>query len=246
MDITGHIALVTGGNKGIGFETAKQLGALGAVVIVGGRNPERVEEAVSGLKDGGVDAHSVTIDVTDDDSIAAAAESVANRFGRLDILMNNAGIAGGPGADVLPTDTDRAGLQEIFETNVYGSGDGVLCGLFRSSPTTRIVPPPRPWTQLLAPGVPSQVAAPSPQPDIPRSSFQVQWGCAGSTAAKYSSGGALRRYVVSPGACLPCSTPVGDSLAGGSRRRGRRFKSCHPAASVYKVGTGPNRAVHES
>jgi NAD(P)-dependent dehydrogenase (short-subunit alcohol dehydrogenase family) len=141
MDITGHIALITGGNKGIGYEIAKQLGALGAVVIVGGRNPERVEQAVSTLKDGGVDAHSVAIDVTDDDSIAAAAESIAYRFGRLDILMNNAGIAGGPGANVLPSDTTRAGLHEIFQTNVYGmvAVTNAFLELLRKSEHPRIV-----------------------------------------------------------------------------------------------------------
>ena len=73
---------------------------------------------------------------------------------------------------------------------------------------------------------------------IRRSSVQVRGDCARSTAAKYSSGATLRRYALCPGASLTCSTPVGDNLASGSGRRGRRFISCHPttpSTSATKV-----------
>ena len=88
------------------------------------------------------------------------------------------------------------------------------CGLFRSSPTTRIVPPPRPRTQLRAAGVPSQVTAPTPQPEIPRSSSQAQWGCGRQYSSKHSSGAALRRYLESPDAARTSLTPAPQRIFG--------------------------------
>src|SRR5690349_1688437 len=89
------IALVTGANKGIGYEIAAGLGALGWSVGVGARDTERREAAVGKLRAAGVDAFGVALDVTDDSSVAAAAAQIADRFGRLDVLVNNAGVTGG-------------------------------------------------------------------------------------------------------------------------------------------------------
>ena len=88
------IALVTGANKGIGYEIAAGLAALGRSVGIGARDDERREAAVEKLRAGGADAFGVPLDVTDDASVAAAAALVEERFGRLDVLVNNAGIAG--------------------------------------------------------------------------------------------------------------------------------------------------------
>ena len=111
------VALITGANKGIGKEIARQLGAMGMTVLVGARDKARGEEAAAELKTNGADAHAVLLDVTDQASIDAAAQQVEREYGRLDILANNAGIAldGGP-ASALEIDT----LRHTYETNVFG------------------------------------------------------------------------------------------------------------------------------
>jgi NAD(P)-dependent dehydrogenase (short-subunit alcohol dehydrogenase family) len=86
------IVLVTGANKGIGYEIAAGLGALGWTVGVGARDEERREAAVEKLRAGGVDAFGVPLDVTDDATVAAAARMIEERTGRLDVLVNNAGV----------------------------------------------------------------------------------------------------------------------------------------------------------
>ncbi len=111
------IALITGANKGIGKEIARQLGAQGMTVLIGARDLGRGEEAAAELTAGGADAHAVRLDVTDAASIEAAAHQIEANHGRLDVLVNNAGIAldGGP-ASALDMDT----LRRTYETNVFG------------------------------------------------------------------------------------------------------------------------------
>jgi NAD(P)-dependent dehydrogenase (short-subunit alcohol dehydrogenase family) len=109
--------LVTGANKGLGYETARRLGGLGLTVLVGARDPQRGNAAVARLREGGADAHLVELDLTDESSIAAAARDVRERFGRLDVLVNNAGIGGGQ----LPSRQDLRAMRGLFETNVYGT-----------------------------------------------------------------------------------------------------------------------------
>src|SRR3954463_2484854 len=86
------VALITGANKGIGLETARQLGRQDITVLVGARDTTKGQSAVKTLRDDGIDAHAVQIDVTDQDSIKSAAAKVTEDFGRLDILVNNAGV----------------------------------------------------------------------------------------------------------------------------------------------------------
>src|SRR6185312_2873899 len=100
------IALVTGANKGIGYEIAAGLGALGWSVGVGARDEQRREVAVEKLRAAGVDAFGVPLDVTDDASVAAAARLVEERAGRLDVLVNNAAVTGG--TPQQPTQVDPA------------------------------------------------------------------------------------------------------------------------------------------
>jgi NAD(P)-dependent dehydrogenase (short-subunit alcohol dehydrogenase family) len=112
------IALVTGANKGIGYEIAAGLGALGWSVGVGARDEARREAAVQKLRAGGADAFGVPLDVTDDASVADAARMVQERAGRLDVLVNNAGVTGG--MPQTPTTVDLSAVRTAVETNVIG------------------------------------------------------------------------------------------------------------------------------
>jgi NAD(P)-dependent dehydrogenase (short-subunit alcohol dehydrogenase family) len=138
------IALVTGGNKGIGREIAAQLARLGHTVIIGARTQQRGEEAAAQLRDEGGDVTAVVLDVTDQASVAAAAETVEERYGRLDALVNNAGISNQPGADFagqLPRSADIDHVRYVFETNVFGviTVTSAFLPLLRASKTPRIV-----------------------------------------------------------------------------------------------------------
>ncbi|MGM1063948.1 SDR family NAD(P)-dependent oxidoreductase [Saccharothrix sp. Mg75] len=133
------IALVTGANKGIGYEIAAGLGALGWSVGVGARDEQRGEEAVAKLRAAGVDAFGVLLDVTDDASVAAAAASVEERAGRLDVLVNNAAVAvAWPDA---PSTVTPGNLREVVETNVIGvvRVTNAMLPLLRRSEHPRIV-----------------------------------------------------------------------------------------------------------
>ncbi|MGI5322614.1 SDR family oxidoreductase [Actinomadura nitritigenes] len=131
-------ALVTGANKGIGYEIAAGLGALGWSVGVGSRDVERGEAAVAKLRAAGVDAFGVPIDVTDDASVTVAAELMGERGG-LDVLVNNAGITGGTPQE--PTLVDPATVRAVVETNVLGviRVTNAMLPLLRRSPSPRIV-----------------------------------------------------------------------------------------------------------
>ena len=112
------ITLVTGANKGIGYEIAAGLGALGWCVGVGARDDHRRDAAVGKLRAAGVDAFGVPLDVTDDVSAVAAAALIEERASHLDVLVNNAGVTGG--MSQLPTTADLAAVRTAVETNVIG------------------------------------------------------------------------------------------------------------------------------
>lgn len=138
MTTTQKTALVTGANKGIGYEIARGLGNRGFAVGVGARDPERLADAVNRLRDSGVDAFGVELDVTDDASVAAAAALLEERGG-LDVLVNNAGITGGMPQD--PTGIDIDVMRAAVETNVFGvvRVTNALLPLLRRSGAPRIV-----------------------------------------------------------------------------------------------------------
>jgi NAD(P)-dependent dehydrogenase (short-subunit alcohol dehydrogenase family) len=100
--------LITGANRGLGFEVARQLTAAGHRVWIGARNPARGQEAADA-----VGARFVQLDVTDDASVAAAVETI----GALDVLVNNAGISGGR---ISPREATPDDMRTVYETNVFG------------------------------------------------------------------------------------------------------------------------------
>jgi NAD(P)-dependent dehydrogenase (short-subunit alcohol dehydrogenase family) len=141
------VALITGANKGIGLQIAKDISAYGFTVLVGSRNLEAGEMAAKSVGD---DARAVQLDVTDQASIAAAAERIRNELGRLDVLVNNAGIshADMPGRSfeevVASGRLSAASLDEVravFETNVFGviAVTQAMLPLLREAPAARIV-----------------------------------------------------------------------------------------------------------
>src|SRR5690606_34841923 len=89
---TKKVALVTGANKGIGLEIARQLAQAGVRVLLGARDRARGKQAAAGLASDGLDVEAVAIDLNDEKTIAAIIETITSRYGRLDILVNNAGI----------------------------------------------------------------------------------------------------------------------------------------------------------
>ncbi|MDQ3258541.1 MAG: SDR family oxidoreductase [Acidobacteriota bacterium] len=112
------IALVTGANKGIGFEVARQLARRGDTVLLAARNEERGREAEAKLKAEGFDVHFVHLDVEDAETHQTAAKFVGEKFDRLDVLVNNAGIALDAGSKASNVSPDV--LRKTFDTNLFG------------------------------------------------------------------------------------------------------------------------------
>jgi NAD(P)-dependent dehydrogenase (short-subunit alcohol dehydrogenase family) len=135
------IALITGANKGIGFETARQLGALGVVVLLGARDLKKGEAAAAELVAEGIDAHAIKLDVANEADRAAIAEYIGKKYGRLDILINNAGINLEPlgGNSTLAISDEE--LHQTFETNFFSvvALTRTLLPLLKKSAAARIV-----------------------------------------------------------------------------------------------------------
>ena len=142
------VALVTGANQGIGLQIAKDLAAHGLVVLVGSRDFAKGEKAAGSI---GADAHAVQLDVTDQASIAAAAERVRGEFGRLDVLVQNAAISNtGRMASTSIEDYARSTrpstvsldeMRAVWETNVFGvlAVYQAMLPILRATPNARIV-----------------------------------------------------------------------------------------------------------
>ncbi|MEO8073858.1 MAG: SDR family oxidoreductase [Acidobacteriota bacterium] len=112
------IVLITGANKGLGFETARQLGEKGCTVLVGARDESKGSDAVGKLKSEGYDADFVEIDATKAETIESAAQKVGEKYGKLDVLINNAGIALDRGQPLSELSMDV--LRKTFDTNFFG------------------------------------------------------------------------------------------------------------------------------
>src|ERR1044072_5231351 len=138
-DYSGRVAIVTGANRGIGLEVARQLARLGFKVILGARDAEKGEQAGGSLVEEGLGVVAARLDVTEQESIDALRLLVEERFGRLDVLVNNAAILYDTwqGATTANLDT----VREAFETNTLGAWRMALAfiPLLRRSPHGRLV-----------------------------------------------------------------------------------------------------------
>ncbi|MCF6401346.1 SDR family oxidoreductase [Chitinophaga filiformis] len=133
-------ALVTGANKGIGFEVAKILAQQGFFVYLGSRNSENGSVAAEKLKAEGLgNIESIQLDVTDQQSVDAARKTIGDKTGVLDVLVNNAGIAGGFEQSALVSPADQ--YQMVYNTNVFGvvRVTTAFIDLLKKSPAPRIV-----------------------------------------------------------------------------------------------------------
>jgi NAD(P)-dependent dehydrogenase (short-subunit alcohol dehydrogenase family) len=120
MTHAGKVALITGSNRGIGFETARQLGKQGITVVVTGKTGKEAADAARKLQEEGIAASSVTLDITKADDRIAVVRHIESHFGKLDILVNNAGI--GPSDGLIGTRTIESSeeeLRNIFNVNLF-------------------------------------------------------------------------------------------------------------------------------
>ena len=118
------IALITGANKGIGLETARQLGQIGYTVLIGARDEKRGKEAETTLRGENLDARFVHLDVDDAATHERAAKFVADTFGKLDVLINNAAISIDGGEITKPQTASETTLEtyrKTFDTNFFGT-----------------------------------------------------------------------------------------------------------------------------
>ena len=116
--MTGKTVLITGANKSIGFETARQLGDLGYRIWLGSRDDVRGRAAAARLSEAGHDVRWLAVDVVSDESVRAAANRVRQEDGKLDVLINNAGIPGA--ARTPPSQQAVDDVRTVYETNVFG------------------------------------------------------------------------------------------------------------------------------
>lgn len=138
------IALITGANRGIGFETARQLGAQGIKVLVGARSAEKGREAEGKLKTEGLDVEFIQLDVDDAATHETARQYIEETYGKLDILINNAGIyidESENGAPVQASKTSLDVFRKTFETNFFNiiALTQTLVPLVKKSDAGRIV-----------------------------------------------------------------------------------------------------------
>ena len=132
--------LITGANKGIGFETAKQMATLGYFVYLGSRNKEKGEKAVSALHEQGfLNIAPLHIDIADSASIRAAKTELEKKVDSLDVLINNAGILGAVPQELSMTSIEN--YKDVFQTNVFGTIEVTqqFLDLLRKSASPRIV-----------------------------------------------------------------------------------------------------------
>ena len=116
FDLSGTVALVTGGSRGLGLEIATALGEAGAGVAITARREQWLTSAEEALAVKGIACLSIACDVTQPSQVKAAVAAVLERFGRIDILVNNAGVSWGESVDTMPVEK----WQAVFETNVTG------------------------------------------------------------------------------------------------------------------------------
>ena len=117
IDLSGRVALVTGASSGLGTQFAKTLAKAGAGVVLAGRRVERLKSLRAEIEADGGDAHVVTLDVTDPDSIKSAVAHAETEMGTIDILVNNSGV----GTTQLLVDVGEDDYDYVFDTNTKGA-----------------------------------------------------------------------------------------------------------------------------
>jgi NAD(P)-dependent dehydrogenase (short-subunit alcohol dehydrogenase family) len=121
QDVEGKVAFITGGSSGIGRGIALAFGRAGMQVVISGRKQEHIDESLAEFAAAGLDISAVRLDVTDADAVEAAAEETVRRFGRVDVLVNNAGIGlTGPVMGATASDWDW-----LIDVNIKGVGNGL-------------------------------------------------------------------------------------------------------------------------
>ena len=137
--MTKSTALITGANKGIGFEIARQLGSRDFVVWLGSRDQERGDAAVAELRKEGIEANCLLLDVSDSNNVRIAAERLQGEIGALDALVNNAGMNFGRPPPPSQESVDQ--MRAIFDVNVFGAVrvTQAFLPLLRKSAAARIV-----------------------------------------------------------------------------------------------------------
>ncbi len=137
--MTNRVALVTGANRNIGLEVARQLAQQGMTVLIGARDAANGEAAAAALRAEGLDAQAVLIDVADDASVAAAAAAVTAASGRLDVLVNNANV--GFDWTTRASEADLEEVKALLDNNAFGAWrtTKAFLGLLRASPSARVV-----------------------------------------------------------------------------------------------------------
>ncbi|WP_112240334.1 SDR family oxidoreductase [Kribbella monticola] len=221
---TNEVALVTGANKGIGREIARQLATLGLTVYLGARDNERGRTAAAELAGDG-DVRFVQLDVTDPDSVAAAVKAIEADAGRLDVLVNNAGIA--VEWDTALVDLTAEHLRTTYEVNVFGvvTVTSACIPLLRQSPNARIV------------NISSSLGSLAKLSDFesPQSKHQLlaySSSKAALNALTLSYAAALRADGIKVNAATPGLVPT-DINAGAPIPRGNRTVADGAAAPVY-------------
>ncbi|MDR3688540.1 MAG: SDR family NAD(P)-dependent oxidoreductase [Fimbriimonas sp.] len=139
QNLTRRVALVTGANKGIGFEVARQLAQRGMTVFLGARDAARGGAAAKALAAGDLDVRPLILDLARPETMQVAAEAIDGEFQRLDILVNNAGV--NDPEDGSPGTVDLDAVRRVFETNFFGTVlvTQIMLPLIRKSASGRIV-----------------------------------------------------------------------------------------------------------
>ncbi|MBU8977111.1 MULTISPECIES: SDR family oxidoreductase [unclassified Lysobacter] len=135
------VALVTGGTRGIGFETVRQLAQAGVHTLLAGRDRAKAVDAALKLQGEGLPVEAIVLDVTDEASIGAAVAEVERKHGKLDILVNNAGVIAEDRSLTKPSQQSLTAWRETFDTNVFGvvATTNALLPLLQKAPAARIV-----------------------------------------------------------------------------------------------------------
>jgi NAD(P)-dependent dehydrogenase (short-subunit alcohol dehydrogenase family) len=116
FDLSGKVAMVTGGSRGLGLDMATGLGEAGATVVVTARREQWLATADAELRAKGISCAAIECDVSDPGQVNTTVKATIERFGRLDVLVNNAGISWGEPIETMPVDKWR----QVFETNATG------------------------------------------------------------------------------------------------------------------------------